>query len=104
MGMLQAHVQLQLKQQEVHAEVQAAWKVLRQLEQQYASVDSDFETELDQLSEGLVSNYTKSNISLLEFTDMFESYNDSIIQFNKLKADLNNAYEELNYAVGEDIR
>jgi hypothetical protein len=59
--------------------------------------------QLDQLSKGLVSNYSKNNISLLEFTDMFEAYNASIIQLNQLKADLNKSYEELSYVVGEDL-
>jgi cobalt-zinc-cadmium efflux system outer membrane protein len=95
---------LQSKQQEITREVQTAWQVFQLLRDQYASAGTDFEAQLNQLSKGLVSNYSKNNISLLEFTDMFESYNSSIIQLNQLKADLNKSYEELNYAVGQDLR
>lgn len=102
-GIQQSKVMFQSKQEEIRREVEAAWKTVQLLEGQYTSVGSDFESELDLLSEGLVSNYSKNNISLLEFTDLFESYNSSIIQFNQLKADLNKSYEELNYAVGEDL-
>lgn len=102
-GIQQSNVLFQSRQEEIRREVEAAWKTVQLLQGQYASVGSDFETELDLLSEGLVSNYSKNNISLLEFTDLFESYNSSIIQFNQLKADLNKSYEELNYAVGEDL-
>jgi cobalt-zinc-cadmium efflux system outer membrane protein len=99
----QAGVLIQTKEQEIVSEVEGALNVFRVLESQYYSVKPDFETQLATLSAGLVANYSKNNISLLEFTDLFESYNANIIQFNQLKADLTKSYEELNYAVGEDI-
>ncbi|MBT1701891.1 TolC family protein [Chryseosolibacter indicus] len=102
-GIQQSKVLLQSKQQQIRSEVQNAWNVLRLLLDQYNAVSKDFESELNLLSEGLVNNYSKNNISLLEFTDLFESYNTNIIQYNQLKADLNKSYEELTYAVGEDI-
>jgi cobalt-zinc-cadmium efflux system outer membrane protein len=103
-GMTQADILLQSRQQEVTREVETAWHVFQLLRDQYTAVGTDFEMQLELLSKGLVSNYSKNNISLLEFTDMFESYNSSILQLNQLKADLNKSYEELNYAVGEDLR
>jgi outer membrane protein, heavy metal efflux system len=99
----QSKITLQSKQQEIVREVETALKIVRLLRTQYESAGSEFETRLSQLSRGLVSNYSKGNISLLEFTDLFEAYNSGIIKYNQLKADLNNAYEELNYAVGEDV-
>lgn len=99
----QSGARLQTKQQEVTREVVAAWRVFQLLREQYKASGTDFEVQLDQLSKGLVANYSKNNISLLEFTDMFEAYNASIIQLNQLKADLNKSYEELNYVVGEDL-
>jgi len=94
---------LQSKQQQVTNEVQSAWDVFHLLQEQFTSVGKDYETELDFLSEGVVLNYSKNNISLLEFTDLFETYNTNIIQYNQLKADLNKSYEDLVYAVGEDL-
>jgi len=91
------------RRQEISQEVEAAWKVFQLLDAQYKASGGDFEAQLNLLSKGLVSNYSKNNISLLEFTDMFEAYNSSIIELNQLKADLNKSYEELNYAVGEDL-
>lgn len=102
-GVAQAGALLQTKQQEVTREVVSAWQVFQLLREQYRASGTDFEAQLDLLSKGLVSNYSKNNISLLEFTDMFEAYNASIIQLNQLKADLNKSYEELNYVVGEDL-
>lgn len=90
--------------QQIKNEVQSAWSAFQLLLNQYNEVGQDHEAQLNQLSEGLVTNYSKNNISLLEFTDLFEAYNTNIIQYNQLKADLNQSYEELNYAVGKDIR
>jgi cobalt-zinc-cadmium efflux system outer membrane protein len=99
----QSKVLFQTKQQQIVREVETALKVFQVLQSQYTSVKPDFEQQLTTLSAGLVANYSKNNISLLEFTDLFESYNANIIQFNQLKAELTKSYEELNYAVGEDL-
>lgn len=90
-------------EEKIKKEVEAAWLTFQLLWNQYSEVGEEHEEQLNQLSDGLVNNYSKNNISLLEFTDLFEAYNTNIIQFNELKADLNQSYEELNYAVGEDI-
>lgn len=103
-GIQQAEVLLQGERNRIAQEVKSAWQILAIVWEQYNAVGEEFETELDLLSEGLVKNYSKSNISLLEFTDLFEAYNTNILQYNNLKADLIRAYEELVYAVGEDIR
>lgn len=85
---------------QIRNEVESAWRTFQLLWNQYSEVGENHEEQLNQLSEGLITNYGKNNISLLEFTDRFEAYNTNIIQFNELKADLNQSYEELNYAVG----
>jgi len=87
----------------VREEVLRSLADLRSLQNQYTATSEGFGTQLDQLSESLVGNYTKSNISLLEFTDLFESYNASIIGVDKLKADLQNAYDELEFATGQRL-
>lgn len=102
-GMLQATSMQQNVQQKLKAEVDAAFYNLQVLQNQLNQTGEGFGEQLAQLSDGLIENYMKKNISLLEFTDLFESYYSSIIEINKLKANLLNAYEELNYVVGETI-
>lgn len=103
-GIKQGEKLQQATEQKVRNEVRAAWDAFNLMLSQYNEVGEDHEAQLNLLSDGLVNNYSKSNISLLEFTDLFEAYNTNIIQYNQLKADLNQSYEELNYAVGTDIR
>lgn len=100
-SIMQSNVLLQSKQQQIRNEVRSAWEIVGILQDQFDAIGADYENELNLLSEGLVNNYSKNNISLLEFTDLFEAYNTNIIQYNQLKADLKKSYEELIYAVGE---
>ena len=40
---------------------------------------------LDTVYQGVYNNFIKRNISLLEFTDFLESYNESMISINNIK-------------------
>ncbi|MBL7952904.1 MAG: TolC family protein [Flavobacteriales bacterium] len=102
-GNEQARAELALEQLTVRREVLRAYQDLRSLQDQYTNTTQGFGEQLDQLSGSLIDNYVKSNISLIEFTDLFESYNASIIALNKLKADLQNAYEELEFVSAQRL-
>lgn len=99
----QARSQAELARQSVRQEVMRSLADLRVLQQHYTSASRGLDEQLDQLSESLVANYVKSNISLLEFTDLFEAYTSGIIAINSLKADLQQAYEELEFVSGQRL-
>lgn len=89
--------------QHVRQEVLRALADLRALQQHYLTTTQGLDAQLVQLSESLMGNYAKSNLSLLEFTDLFESYTIGIIAINALKADLQQAHEELEYVTGQRL-
>jgi cobalt-zinc-cadmium efflux system outer membrane protein len=93
----------ELTRQSVRQEVLRALADLRALQQHFTSASVGLDEQLDQLSESLVGNYVKNNLSLLEFTDLFEAYTNGIIAINALKADLQQAYEELEYVTGQQL-
>jgi cobalt-zinc-cadmium efflux system outer membrane protein len=99
----QSKVLLQQTRIQAINELESTFNNLSILRQQLRSVGNQFESQLNELSRNSVENYLKKNISLLEFTDVFEAYNQSIISLNQLKINITNAYEELNYAVGQDV-
>lgn len=99
----QAQAGLDATKRGVRQQVVRALDDLQLLQDQFTNTASGFDVQLDQLSESLVGNYLKSNISLLEFTDLFESYTSAIIRVNTLKADLQTAYEELEFAAGQRL-
>ncbi|GAB3027672.1 TolC family protein [Spirosoma pulveris] len=88
---------------QVTNEVATALQKVRDVEQMVQSVEGRFTDQFELLNQGVVTSFQKGNISLLEFVDLIETYNESVRQLNRLKADRVNAYEELNYLIGDDL-
>ncbi len=99
----QYEAELQNKTIAVNNEVQTTYQKLLQIELEYKKVDVDFGKNFELLNEGFVQNFQKRNISMIEFTDFIEAYNNSIQQLNKLKEKRIQTYEELNYVIGEEL-
>ncbi|MCX6215687.1 TolC family protein [Spirosoma sp.] len=98
--------QTQLQQQkvmQVRNEVATALQKVREVERRVQAVEQAFTTQFDQLNQGVLLSFQKGNITLLEFVDLVEAYNDSISNLNRLRADRVSAYEELNYLLGDDL-
>ncbi|MCE6990248.1 TolC family protein [Dyadobacter sp. CY323] len=91
------------KQNSVNNEVDAAIQKVGIAEKAYQSVESQFTNQFQLLSTGMYDNFQKRNITLLEFIDFIETYNESTKEYNRLQADRIKVYEELNYVVGEEL-
>ncbi|CAG5003012.1 hypothetical protein DYBT9275_03027 [Dyadobacter sp. CECT 9275] len=91
------------KQKAVLNEVDAAVQKVQIAENAFKVVESRFTGQFEQLNKGIYDNFQKRNITLLEFIDFIETYNDSIREYNRLQADRIKVYEELNYLVGEEL-
>lgn len=91
------------KSTEVQNEVVTTYQKVLLVEQSYEKVDHEFDEGIELLNDGYLVNFQKRNISLIEFTDFFEAYNESIQQLNKLKEKRYQTYEELNYVIGEEL-
>ncbi len=91
------------KQNSVNNEVDAAVQKVSIAENAYKSVENQFTDQFELLNKGMYSNFQKRNITLLEFIDFIETYNESVKEFNRLKADRIKVYEELNFVVGDEL-
>jgi len=91
------------KRNSIANEVNAAWNKVTVAENTYRSVEDRFTDQFLQLNRGMYDNYQKRNITLLEFIDFIETYNESIREFNRLQSDRIKVYEELNFVVGEEL-
>lgn len=87
----------------VSSEVTAAWNRLQSAESEYKKIDSDFLKQFDLINRGITENFAKRNIALLEFVDLFEAYNETIMQLNEMQINRILAYEELSYLVGTEL-
>ncbi|WP_138993090.1 TolC family protein [Larkinella sp. C7] len=98
--------QQQLQQQktiQVENEVTAVWQKIRNADQMIRSVEGRFAEQFEELNKGVLANFMKRNIPLLEFVDLFEAYTENIRDLNRLKTDRMAAYEEFNYIMGTNL-
>lgn len=84
-------------------DVVTALQKVSEVERMVQSVEGRFTEQFELLNQGIITSFQKGNISLLEFVDFVETYNESVRQLNRLKADRVGAYEELNYLIGDDL-
>lgn len=95
--------QLLQKQVSVQNDVFASYQKMAETEKLNTSLSPNFATDFNSLLKGALSNFEKKNLSLLEFVDMFESYKESMVQYNTIKTQRLTAFEELNFNVGKDV-
>ena len=87
----------------VEAEVMAATNKVNELDLEYSKIDTSLVLQVTELSSGILENYRRKNISLLEFTDLFEAFSQSIIDFYQISTNRICAFEELNYVTGTEL-
>jgi outer membrane protein, heavy metal efflux system len=92
-----------LVRETINKEVTLALTKAVEVDTTYASFDRQLTGEYKQLVDGMIANYAKRNISIIEFTDFFESYRNSMVQMIDLQNDRTDAFENLNYAAGADL-
>ncbi|MBX2905650.1 MAG: TolC family protein [Taibaiella sp.] len=102
-GMEQASVNRELAITQAEAEVATAWgnmtRSLAELEKARQLYDSDFAEVLH----GMTENFRKHNISIIEFVDFFEAYNESLAAMNRIRKRVAVCAEEINYVTASSI-
>ncbi|MBC7722409.1 MAG: TolC family protein [Pedobacter sp.] len=69
----------------------------------YKKIDPTFSKDFERLTNEVVINYQKRNISILDFLDFYDSYKQNILQINSIKANRVNAFEDLNFYTGTNF-
>ncbi len=94
---------LEHSRQSIIKEVTSAYKNATEIEHLQRRFDLKLMEEYRTLVQGMVSTYGQRNISILEFTDFFESYRTSIVQIHQLENDRVDAIAALNFVTGTVI-
>ena len=87
----------------ISADVTTAYNKVSELANEYGKIDTSLVVQVTELSSGILENYRRKNISLLEFTDLFEAFSQSVIDFYQISTNRVNAFEELNYVTGVEL-
>jgi outer membrane protein, heavy metal efflux system len=89
--------------QRIEEEARTAYRKAEETDHLYAGFDRKFSGEYRTLVNGMIASYEKRNITIIEFTDFYESYRNSLLQTNRLLNERFKALEALNYAAGAPL-
>lgn len=99
----QSKVEKQNFDLQLQNEITAAWNKWDESRKNYVVVKPNVNSDFEAVYNGILTNFQKRNISLLEFTDFMESYNQVNIQINELKKKVALSAEELNSTINKDL-
>ncbi len=87
----------------LETKVQAAYKTWKTQYDQLAEIKSADLNNMDLVYNGMLSNFRKGNISLIEFTDFMDSYRQTALQIYDIKNEIIQSAEQLNQLVQTKI-
>jgi cobalt-zinc-cadmium efflux system outer membrane protein len=69
----------------------------------FQGIDPAFSNNFEGLMHEVLINYERRNISLLDFLDFYDSYKQNVLQFNSIKYNRLQAFEDLNFYTGTEF-
>jgi cobalt-zinc-cadmium efflux system outer membrane protein len=91
------------KKLELESQIANAYKTWHLQKDQYNQIGLTINENFNEVLEGVLKNFKRQNITILEFTDFMESYNLSILQLNEMKKQLILSSESLNHIVNTNL-
>jgi cobalt-zinc-cadmium efflux system outer membrane protein len=85
------------------AELQSYYSQYTQTVSEFRKTEKLYNADFDVTLKGMADNFTKGNVSLLEFVDFFESYNNAMSEIVRIRIQLANSAEQLNLSTGKTI-
>jgi outer membrane protein, heavy metal efflux system len=98
----QSRLQKDYKLLELRTQIQSALRAWEQQQAQYRQLASSTQN-FDIVYNSIIQNFRRGNISILEFTDFMESYNQSVLQMNELRKQLILSEEAVNQLVNTTV-
>ena len=87
----------------LNSQVQAAYKNWRDVVNNYKQLNGANVENYDTVYFGILNNFKKGNITILDFTDFIESYNMLRLHLNELKQNIVITAENINTVVNKDV-
>jgi outer membrane protein, heavy metal efflux system len=69
----------------------------------YKTIDPKFLKDFDNMLNGVLENYEKRNLTLLDFLDFYASFKDNMLSSNTIQLNRLNAFEDINYFTGTEF-
>lgn len=87
----------------VRTEVRQAFDDLSRCVREYQKAKSLYSSDFEDVLKGITDNFRKRNISLIEFVDFIESYNESLAEWQRIQTQLSLAAEQINFVTAKDL-
>jgi len=94
---------IQGMQSQAVIELQNALSLYNQTITEYQKAMTLYNEDFEIILNGMIENFQKHNISLIEFIDFFESYNDGLNEIARIKTQLVTSAQQINTLTGKDI-
>ncbi|MFO7256919.1 MAG: TolC family protein [Bacteroidota bacterium] len=88
---------------EITSGIQSAFALYTQIVSEYQKVRTLYNEDFETTVKGMVENFQKRNVSIIEFIDFFEAYNEVLTEMTRIKTQLVISAERLNLLTGKDI-
>lgn len=98
-----ADVNIEQQQSTVYSEVTAAWSNMQRSINEYNTASQIYNEDFTIVLNGMTQNFLKGNISLIEYVDFFQSYNQNIAEINRIRKNLFLSAETVNYTTQSSI-
>lgn len=89
--------------QKAHSELYSAYVQWKNAMALYCSFDTTIEQNFSKLLAGIIDNFTKRNINMLEFIDYYESYKNTYLQLCDIRKDVFLKMQLVNEEAGRTI-
>ena len=86
-----------------HSELYEAFQEYKNAVTMMQSSETSVEKDFDKLLSGLISNFSKRNINMVEFLDYYESYKNTRLQLYDIHQDVFLKMENVNAMAGRTI-
>ncbi len=88
---------------QLQIQIASNWNKWNESRKNYIQLKTNASSNFELVYNGMLKNFQKRNISLLDFTDFMESYNQATVQLNELKKKVVLSGEELNNTINKDL-
>ena len=99
----EAEYNLKAKENEIISRINNHYADYIQTVSEYKKAYELYNDDFEKTVTGMTVNFQKRNISIIEFIDFFESYNDVLAELMRIKTQLVMSAEHINLLTGKDL-
>lgn len=99
----EAEYSLKAKENEIISRINNQYAYYIQTVSEYKKSNELYNDDFEKTVQGMSTNFQKRNVSIIEFVDFFESYNDVLAELMRIKTQLVISAEQINLLTGKDI-